>query len=264
MADPEHLDCLMAVLRACQIDRWNEWRQANPDVKPDLQDADLAGADLREANLTGARLDGAALREARLDGANLRGACLAGADIRLANVAGADLHGASLAGADLRGAFFPGARLAGLILCGALAGIVLALCWIAVFWPGDRGRGDWPGIVIFFMGVAALFWETAMSWAVIRRARAYRARLGRLVVAQVVFIRVMAVSVLLFLAAMLIAGHSEGSLGVLVMGLLILSFEIVINGIMAAVVIIGAGFRSELVPWVLVAGASFRGHTHPA
>ena len=98
MADPEHLDCLMAVLRACQIDRWNEWRQANPDVKPDLQDADLARADLRDAYFFGARHDGAALREARLDAANLRGACLAGAHIRLANVAGADLHGASLAG----------------------------------------------------------------------------------------------------------------------------------------------------------------------
>jgi len=30
---------------------WNEWRKKNPDVKPDLYEAGLAGANLRGANL---------------------------------------------------------------------------------------------------------------------------------------------------------------------------------------------------------------------
>ena len=45
---------------------WNEWRKKNPDVKPDLYEAALAGANLHGANLSGANLEGAELASANL------------------------------------------------------------------------------------------------------------------------------------------------------------------------------------------------------
>jgi hypothetical protein len=95
---------------------WNEWRQANPTIVPDLREADLsgailAGADLREADLSGASLYGADLRGAILAGADLNGADLRGADLREADLSGADLNEASLYGADLRGADLRGANI---------------------------------------------------------------------------------------------------------------------------------------------------------
>ena len=52
---------------------WNEWRKKNPDVKPDLYEAVLAGANLHAANLSGANLEGAELASANLQEANLQG-----------------------------------------------------------------------------------------------------------------------------------------------------------------------------------------------
>ncbi len=40
---------------------WNDWRKKNPDVRPDLYEASLAGANLHGANLSGANLGGAEL-----------------------------------------------------------------------------------------------------------------------------------------------------------------------------------------------------------
>ena len=34
------------------VDAWNEWRQKNPELKPDLHGANLRGANLSEANLS--------------------------------------------------------------------------------------------------------------------------------------------------------------------------------------------------------------------
>ena len=45
-ADPSHI----AELKK-GVDAWNAWRDENPDIRPDLNEADLIGADLREANL---------------------------------------------------------------------------------------------------------------------------------------------------------------------------------------------------------------------
>jgi hypothetical protein len=72
MANEEHL----ALLRQ-GVKTWNEWREKNPDIRPDLSRADLAGADLHLADLHEANLRGANLRGANLRGANLRGADLA-------------------------------------------------------------------------------------------------------------------------------------------------------------------------------------------
>ena len=42
MANPEHLGILQQVPQQ-GVNKWNEWRKANPDVKLDLRDANLAG-----------------------------------------------------------------------------------------------------------------------------------------------------------------------------------------------------------------------------
>ena len=50
---------------------WNQWRDENPKIWPDLREADLRGKDLREANLAGAFLNNALFHQTFLDGANL-------------------------------------------------------------------------------------------------------------------------------------------------------------------------------------------------
>jgi uncharacterized protein YjbI with pentapeptide repeats len=128
MADPEHVEILNR--GACA---WNQWREEEPDVVPDLSEAeffeeDLSGANLAgarlafatlhrailiEANLINANLYGADLRRAALRGANLTGANLVEADVRLASLVGVDLTGANVAGADFSGANLTGATLTG-------------------------------------------------------------------------------------------------------------------------------------------------------
>jgi len=138
MANPEHL----AILKQ-GVGVWNEWREENPDIIPDLTEADLRGAnlsdaDLRDANLSNADLSGilcgadlsradlrganlyiADLCGANLSGSNLRGADLRGADLRGADLSGSNLSGANLRVADLRGADLRGANLSEANLSGA-------------------------------------------------------------------------------------------------------------------------------------------------
>ena len=102
MADPRHL----GILRA-SIENWNLMRRQEPDVKPDLREAnlsqaDLSRADLRQADLVQANLSWADLSEADLSEANLSGANLSWARLREANLSGADLHEANLHEANLR------------------------------------------------------------------------------------------------------------------------------------------------------------------
>ena len=107
MANPEHL----AILKQ-GVWVWNNWRDENPDVTPDLSRTDhLSGADLSGADLSGADLNWAYLSWADLFGADLREANLNGADLFRANLNGANLSGANLFGADLREANLNGADL---------------------------------------------------------------------------------------------------------------------------------------------------------
>lgn len=90
---------------------WNQWREQEAEVQPDLSDIAIPEADLTMANLSGANLRGADLH-----GADLSGACLSGADLGESNLRGATLHGADLTwaylnGADLRGADLEEAQL---------------------------------------------------------------------------------------------------------------------------------------------------------
>jgi uncharacterized protein YjbI with pentapeptide repeats len=112
MANDEHVALLKQGVAA-----WNKWRDENPDVRPDLGNADLRGMDLREANLGKADLRKAYLIEAwlpdaNLSGADLRRAGLVEAWLPHANLSGADLTRAKLAWANLTGADLSGAKLA--------------------------------------------------------------------------------------------------------------------------------------------------------
>ena len=117
MANDEHVALLKQGVAA-----WNAWRDENPDIDPDLFEADLNGANLRGANLSRANLRGANLRGANLSGTthmewdlkagNLSRAGLSETDLMEADFSGADLSGANLGGADLR---FTNLSRAGLI-----------------------------------------------------------------------------------------------------------------------------------------------------
>ena len=126
------------------VDAWNEWRDKNPDIRPDLSGADLQRRDLRyinfknaslidtdmteallyRANFIGAEcsrltdLSEARLGQAKLSGVNLDGAKFIGANLSRAYLDGAhlieaDFSFATLIRTDLSGAFLTGARLVG-------------------------------------------------------------------------------------------------------------------------------------------------------
>jgi uncharacterized protein YjbI with pentapeptide repeats len=81
MANDKHIAQLRKGVAA-----WNAWRKQNPDIRPDLIEANLSGMDLSEANL----------REVYLGGATLVGANLHKSDLSRANLFDADLSGANL------------------------------------------------------------------------------------------------------------------------------------------------------------------------
>jgi uncharacterized protein YjbI with pentapeptide repeats len=91
MANKEHL-----VRLKHGVEAWNQWRRENPDARPDLSQANLAGAHLVEADLSDANLFWADLAHANLHKADFSRASLFGA-----NLSGANLHKAILCDADL-------------------------------------------------------------------------------------------------------------------------------------------------------------------
>lgn len=119
MANPEHIKILQQGIEA-----WNQWREENQDIQPDLslanlRDAKLEGADLSLTKLGGADLMGADLRGADLKGADLRSAKLKEADLRGARLWSAKLINAGLICAKLEGADLPYAKLMGAVLWSA-------------------------------------------------------------------------------------------------------------------------------------------------
>jgi hypothetical protein len=108
MANKKHLARLKK-----GVDAWNAWRGKNPDIRPDLNGANLSIAHLNGANLREANLRGANLSIAHLIGANFGGANLIRANLGLANLSGANLSGARLNGVNLRRASLTRANLSG-------------------------------------------------------------------------------------------------------------------------------------------------------
>ena len=64
MANPEHLKILKQ-----GVEVWNKWREENPQIKPDLVNANLGGVNLSNADLSYANLVIANFKKAELSGA---------------------------------------------------------------------------------------------------------------------------------------------------------------------------------------------------
>jgi hypothetical protein len=73
MANQEHVERL----RKSTTQEWNDWREENPQIIPDLE-----GADLNNGNFTGVNLRDSKLRGATFVNSYLEGVDLRGADIR--------------------------------------------------------------------------------------------------------------------------------------------------------------------------------------
>jgi len=151
MANDKHV----ALLKQ-DVEAWNAWRRENPNVPPDLSEADLNGAilsmawlteaavsdadlhrailrsgdfseadlieieaDLHRADLSRTSLNGANLIRANLIEANLRQAKLSDANLSGANLSEAHLFMANLSEANLSEANLSGANLSGADLSGA-------------------------------------------------------------------------------------------------------------------------------------------------
>lgn len=99
MADEQHI----ALLKQ-GVEGWNQWRESDYLIVPDLSGADLSRANLNHVNLTGGYLCETDLRMANISDADLTGADLRGANLKGANLRGTTLNQANLAGADLSGA----------------------------------------------------------------------------------------------------------------------------------------------------------------
>jgi hypothetical protein len=99
MANRKHLRILKRGVEA-----WNQWREQNKGLRPDLSDTDLSEAKLNDADLSDADLTRANLYGADLFGTNLSKASLGAASLGEAKLWGANLYGADLIVADLTSA----------------------------------------------------------------------------------------------------------------------------------------------------------------
>lgn len=139
MTNPEHIRLF---LQGSEV--WNKWRDDNPQVIPDLRDAQLKGKGLREMHLNDAILTNADLSKANLTLVNLTQANLTKANLRNANLMGADIDGANLDGADLCGAKLYGASIMDANLVRTeLDGAIFTECFIGgtVFGDVDLSQG---------------------------------------------------------------------------------------------------------------------------
>jgi uncharacterized protein YjbI with pentapeptide repeats len=135
---------------------WNEWRKKNPELIPDLTNANLTMARLAGTELGSVRTGGRYLNQSvigmDLRGMNLSDADLSQADLRDADLSQADLRDADLQGADLRGVNLSGADLSQADLGGQLdrtdlsgADLTRAILREANFIRSDLGRTDLSG-----------------------------------------------------------------------------------------------------------------------
>jgi hypothetical protein len=107
------------------IEIWNQWRDENPNIKPNLYDANLCDVNLSRANLCGVNFSRTDLSNANFSEANLSNANFSEANLRLANLSGAELchadfHKANLSRANLCDANLTLANLYSANLVGAM------------------------------------------------------------------------------------------------------------------------------------------------
>lgn len=101
MANGEHLEIL-----GQGIKEWNQWRDSNPELIPDLRKANLTWKNLSEFNLQRANLNGAQLLRANLAGADFREA-----QVRVSNLYAANLSQVQFQKSDLQMAHLDCANL---------------------------------------------------------------------------------------------------------------------------------------------------------
>ncbi|NEP34027.1 pentapeptide repeat-containing protein [Moorena sp. SIO3B2] len=89
------------ILYQKRLEAWNQWRERNTELVPELMERNLTGANLRGANLSNVNLTGANLTQANLTQANLSNVNLTGANLSQANLSEANLNQANLTGANL-------------------------------------------------------------------------------------------------------------------------------------------------------------------
>lgn len=127
-----------------KIVSWNQWREKNPDISPDLSNGKFIGLNLSKANLSNSNLAGAIFTGAKLNRINLSRTNLQGADLSAdlsgANLSHADLSYASLIntrfiGAKLRWANFTSAIMHGCVFVGTNLSDVIGLEFINHFGP---------------------------------------------------------------------------------------------------------------------------------
>jgi uncharacterized protein YjbI with pentapeptide repeats len=192
MPNPEHL----AILKQ-GVEAWNQWRQENAGIEPnltfadgnklDLTRADLHRADLRNARLTLAKLVGVNLSDAFLGGSDLFGADLTNANLKNADLRFADLSEvhfdfadltdtklsmANLTKANLAGANFSRATLGWTILANLDLSEVIGLETVQHEGPSTigidsffRSEGKIPDVFLCGAGVPDIFIQYAASLA---------------------------------------------------------------------------------------------------
>lgn len=93
------------------VKHWNDWRSKNPEIRPNLFEADLRGVDLQGVNFSGSDLRGASVSEANLPYANLYKADFYRASLWRANLSRANMSEADLSSSNLNGAILRGTDL---------------------------------------------------------------------------------------------------------------------------------------------------------
>lgn len=149
MANNEHVDLLLR-----GVDVWDDWREQNPEIIPDLSGMSLNEPDFGGANLKGANLSGANCYEALFGPANLAGADLSDsvfvkADFNRADLSGANLRRATLGGANFALAHLTGAHLEQADLTGA------------ILWRTDLTDADLRGAKLFSANLTEAYLQGA-------------------------------------------------------------------------------------------------------
>lgn len=107
MANPKHLKILEQGMEV-----WNQWREDNPEIRPDLSQVNLSRSTLTNYRIVGSIIaiynwfdfNGVDLQEADLGGADISYAKLTGANLSKGNLTKADLKSAELEGANFNDA----------------------------------------------------------------------------------------------------------------------------------------------------------------
>ena len=96
MASEEHLKLIKQ-----GVDIWNAWREKNPEVCPDLSQADLRGTKLQKIDLGNSNLKQCKLQFSNLTGANLEGANLTQAKLQETCLQSARMKNCNRSGAGM-------------------------------------------------------------------------------------------------------------------------------------------------------------------